>query len=502
MGERSFVGHARTIGFFTLLSRILGMVRDILCSHFFGAGLLWDAFAIAYRVPNLFRRLFGEGALTAAFIPAFVSRWDSGRAEEARGLFNRLVTLLGVLLLALVAVGIGITFLLPLFWRDPKTVLFSELLRILLPYLFLICLTAILAATLQSLRHFAMPAFAPLLLNVVWIGALFLSAGRNIHLVAIAIVVGGILQLLAMVPPLRARGIRYRPQVRIDVGVREVRSSFLPVVFGLALVQINELVDSVIAELCVPGDGAVSALYYGNQLTQLPLSLIGVSIATAVFPTLSSPKENRAAVFQKALRAIFYVSIPATVGMVVFAREIVALLFEHGAFDATDRTAWVLRLYGAGLWCYCANQVQARAFYAVQETRTPVRVSASMVLLNLALNLTLVWPFREAGIAAGTAISGLGSFLILHRLLRKRFPDIRFGPAIRTFALSTLAAGMMGASAWALHRWVLIPFFPGTTILRESVRLLIPIGFAAGLYYAITRLFGMGEAREILRRNA
>jgi peptidoglycan biosynthesis protein MviN/MurJ (putative lipid II flippase) len=125
-----------------------------------------------------------------------------------------------------------------------------------------------------------------------------------------------------------------------------------------------------------------------------------------------------------------------------------------------------------------------------------------MVLLNLALNLTLVWPFREAGIAAATAISGLGSFLILNRFLRKRFPDIRFGPAIRTFALSTLAAGMMGAAAWSLHRWVLIPLFPGTTILRESARLLIPIGFAAAFYYGITRLFGMGEAREILRRNA
>ncbi len=501
MGEKSFVGHARTIGFFTLLSRILGLARDILSSYFFGAGILWDAFTIAYRVPNLFRRLFGEGALTAAFIPAFVSRWDSGRTEEARGLFSRLITILGLLLLAIVAVGIAATFVLPVFWPDAKTILFSQLLRIMLPYLFLICTAAILAATLQSLRHFTMPALAPMLLNVVWIGALFLSAGRHIHLVAGAIVVGGVLQLVVLLPALASRGIRYRPEVRIDEGVREVRASFFPVVFGLALVQINELVDSVIAELCVPGDGAVSALYYGNQVTQLPLSLIGVSIATAVFPVLASPKADLPAVFQKALRAILYVSIPATVGIILFAREIVSLLFEHGAFDATDRTAWVLRFYAAGLWCYCANQVQVRAFYAAKDTRTPVRVGAAMVFLNLALNLVLIWPFREAGIAAATAVSGLGSFLILNRLLRRRFPEIRFGPALRTFALSTIAAGLMGGTAWTLQA-LLQRGLPGASKLLAGTRLLVPIAVAMAVYFGVTRIFGMVEAREILRRKA
>lgn len=501
MGEQSFVGHARTIGFFTLLSRILGLARDVLSSHFFGAGLLWDAFTIAYRVPNLFRRLFGEGALTAAFIPVFVKRWDAGRTQEARGLFNRLITSLSLLLLALVAAGIAATFLLPVFWPDAKTTLFSQLLRIMLPYLFFICTAAILAATLQSLRHFTMPALAPILLNVVWIGALFLSAGRHIHLVAAAIVIGGILQLVVLVPPLASRGIRFRPDLKVDEGVREVRASFFPVVFGLALVQINELIDSVIAELCVPGDGAVSALYYGNQVTQLPLSLIGVSIATAVFPVLASPKEDLPAVFQKAMRVILYVSIPATVGIIFFAREIVALLFEHGAFQATDRTAWVLRLYAAGLWCYCANQVQVRAFYAVKDTRTPVRVSAAMVFLNLALNLALVWPFREAGIAAATAVSGLGSFVILNRLLRRRFPEIRFGPAVRTFALSTISAGVMGAAAWGLHAF-LLRGWPGASKFLAVTRLAIPIAVAMAVYLGVTRMVGMVEVRELLRRKA
>ena len=211
MGERTFIGHARTIGLFTLLSRMLGLVRDILCSHFFGAGLLWDAFTIAWRIPNLFRRLFGEGALTAAFVPAFVQRWDSGRKEEARELFNRIITRLALLLVGVVLVGIFATFLLPRFATDEKTLLFSSLLRIMLPYLFLVCIAAILAATLQSLQHFSTPAFTPVLLNLVFIGAVILSAGKNINLIAIGILVGGVFQLAILLPPLLSRGIRYRP---------------------------------------------------------------------------------------------------------------------------------------------------------------------------------------------------------------------------------------------------------------------------------------------------
>ncbi len=493
----SFVGHARVIGLLTLLSRVLGLVRDTLSSHFFGAGATWDAFTIAWRVPNLFRRLFGEGALTAAFIPAFVSRWESGREGEARSLFNRLVTRLSALLALFILVGIGATLLLP-----PSSALLAQLLRILLPYLLFVCVAAIAAAALQSLRHFTMPAFAPVLLNVVWIAALFLSGGRNIHLVAGAIAIGGLVQLASLLLPLRMRGVAFRPDPAPDPGLREIRAAFLPVVFGLALVQINELLDSVIAELCVPGEGAVSVLYYANQVTQLPLSLIGVSIATAVFPAMASPKEDLALTFQKALRAILYVSIPATVGLVLFASEIVQLLFEHGAFRATDRTAWALRLYGAGLWCYCANQVQIRAFYALKDTRTPVRVSASMVILNLVLNLTLVWPFREAGIAAATALSGLGSFLLLGFLLRRRIAGLDLRPVRRTLALSLLTAALMAAAAWTLHRFLLIPLVPGTKIVAQSIRLLPAIGVAMIVYYGATRLFGMGEAKHLLRRRA
>ncbi len=499
MGDSSFIKHARTFGGFTLLSRILGLARDILSSHFFGAGLVWDAFTIAWRIPNLFRRLFGEGALTAAFVPAFVERWDSGRAEDARELYNRIITKLAIVLLGVVLVGMAATWLLPRFVTDEKTVLFGDLLFIMLPYLFFICIAAIMGATLMSLRHFAMPAFTPVVLNVVFISAIFLSAGVHVEVLAWAVVVGGILQVAFLHFPLAARKIRFRPDFRSGEGVRAVSRAFFPVVFGLALVQVNEIMDSVIAEFFVPGHGAVSSLYYGAQVNNLPLALISGSIAVAVFPALSSPGSDISALVGKALRGIFYLSIPATVGLLVFAPEIVALVFEHGAFDATDRTAIILRLYALGLCFYGGGQVVIRAFYARKDPITPVRVSVCMVVLNLGLNLALVGPFREAGIAFATALCGMISFFVLLVLLRKRVVDFGTLGVGKTIFLSTIAAGLMAGVAWPLHRWVFSPLFPGADLFSECGRVLPPIVVAVFVYFGATLMMGMTEARKVFR---
>jgi putative peptidoglycan lipid II flippase len=506
MAAPGFLASARLIGACTFLSRILGMARDVLTSHVFGATMLMDAFGIAYMVPNLFRRLFGEGALTAAFVPAFVSRVETGKRDEAFGLLNRVLTRLVLGLLAIVAVGIGITFLLP---RDPKGLAVAELTRIMLPYVVFICGAAILGGALNGLKHFFAPAFAPVLLNVVWIGAIVWAhathASKGIVWVAWAILAGGALQFALQLVPLWARGARPRPDLSGHEGLREVGTHFFPVVFGLALVQVNELVDRIIAELCVPGDGAVAALYYGNQLTQLPLTLIGASIATAVFPTLAGAaalgtKADFATIFQKALRATIYIAIPATAGTILFARPIVELVYEHGSFAAGDttRATGVLTFYIASLWCYCANQVLVRAFYALRDTRTPMRVSAGMVALNLALNLTLVWPMQERGIALATSISGLGSFLALGALLRRRVPELDLRPVWRTVALAALGSVVMGMCAWAV--WLLMKAeFGATSLGHELARTLVPIATGAVVYFVVTRLFGMGEAKSLMK---
>jgi putative peptidoglycan lipid II flippase len=498
MGKTSFIRSAGLVGACTLLSRVLGLARDTLCSHFFGASMLWDAFSIAFRIPNLFRRLFGEGALSAAFLPVFVEHHDGGRPAEARALLDRLVTVLFLFLALLAAAGIGLTFLLP---DDPKTALTAPLLRIMLPYLPLICTAAILGAALNGMRHYFAPAFAPVMLNVVLIGALLVWRG-SAAAQAWAVVVGGALTLLVMVPPLRSRGLRFRP--RLDPGDPELRGVLrrsAPIIVGLAPVQINELVGSLIAQYAVAGHGAVSAIYYGNQLVQLPLALVGTAVATVVFPLLASPKEDFADVFRRALRLVLFLSLPATLGLMVLADPLVDLLFRHGSFTAADaaRASGVVVLYAAGLWCYCANQIQVRAFHAKKDTLTPVKVSAAMVLLNLGLTLALVGPLAERGIAAANAATGFASFLALNHLLRRRHGDLGLGAVIEP-ALKALAAAL-GTAAAAWGTWRLTASWEGATIAAKSARALVPVAAGMAAYGLLVWLLRMDEARLLFRRR-
>jgi putative peptidoglycan lipid II flippase len=498
----SFVRSAGLVSACTLLSRILGFARDSVSAYFFGASPLWDAFALAFRIPNLFRRLFGEGALTSAFLPAFVERADGGRAAEAHALLNKLATTLALGLGLLTAVLIGFTCLMPVLWpADAKVALEAPLLRIMLPYLAIICVAALLGAALNGMRHFFAPAFAPVLLNVAWIAALFLFP-RSVEAVAWAVLAGGFLSLLAMLPPLLARGVRLRPDLDLkDPALRGVGRTFVPIVLGLAPAQINEMVGSLIAQHAVPGAGAVSSLYYGNQLVQLPLALIGTAVATAVFPLFASPKEDFGDVLRKALRLVLFLAVPATFGLLVLAEPIVALLFERGAFTAADtaRVSWVVILYAAGLWCYCANQIQVRAFYAKKETRSPALVSAAMVLLNLGLTLALVGPLRERGIAVANSVTGFASFLVLGVLLRRRFPDIDFKPVSAAFAKMLAASVLMAAAAWGA--WRLTGSLEGATIGPKLVRALVPVAVGIAVYLAAARLLGLDEARLLRRRR-
>jgi putative peptidoglycan lipid II flippase len=500
----------------TLISRILGMARDVLGSHFFGAGMLWDAFLIAWRIPNLIRRLFGEGALTAAFVPSFVRLLEADRKAEAFALLNRLLTVLVVFLGAVTAAGIGATYVLPLFWPDEKMRLIMDLLRILLPYVPIVCAGAMLGAALNGLFRFFAPAFAPIVLNVTWILVLpFLALNfpeeRSIRYLAVAVVGGGVLQLITMAIPLAREGARYRIDwAPRDEALQDVGRQFFPTVFGLALVQINEVIDSIIAEIFVPGDGAVSALYYANLLTQFPLSLVGTSIATAVLPGLSSAaaradREGFGALFRRGLSGALYLGLPASAGLILFGPEIIAVIFEHGKFTAEDtaRAGLCASYFGVGLWCYCLNQVQVRAFHAHKDTRTPVRIAAWMVGLNLALNLALVKPMREAGLALATSITGFASFLILNRILRRRHPEIDLAPFRGEFLKSLAAALLMSAAAWATLRWLgpLLPPFGRTTLGTRGLPLALSIAVAMAVYFGTTRLMGMGGAAALLRRR-
>jgi putative peptidoglycan lipid II flippase len=499
LGKTSFIRSAGVVSACTLLSRVLGFVRDMLCARYFGASILWDAFSIAFRIPNLFRRLFGEGALTAAFLPTFVEQVEGGRPEEAHRLLNRLVTGLTLFLGLLTAGGIAITYALP---QDPKTAEMAPLLRIMLIYLPMICVAAILGAALNGMRHYVTPAIAPVMLNLVLIAAL-LPWWRDVRTQAWAVVIGGVVTLAILVPPLLARGVRLRPRADFgDPALKDVLRRSLPIIFGLAPVQLNEVVGSLIAQYLVPGHGAVSVLYYGNQLTQLPLALIGTAVATVVYPLFASPKEDFGDVFRTSLRFVLFLSVPATIGLMVLAEPIVSLLFEHGPKFGpaeTARTAAVTLFYSAGLWCYCANQIQVRAFYAKKDTLTPVKVSASMVALNLGLTLALVFPLGERGISIANSASGFASFLALNWLLRKRYAAVSLGPVYAGLARSVLAGALMGAAVWGT--WRLLGGGTGDTIARKLTLVFVPIATGVVVYLALARLLGMSEMGRLFRRG-
>ncbi|MDQ7780271.1 MAG: murein biosynthesis integral membrane protein MurJ [Planctomycetota bacterium] len=515
------VRSAAIISLCTLLSRVLGLVREIFAATFIGAGWVMDAFAIAFQVPNLFRRLFGEGALSAAVVPVFSEQLEKKDKRSAARFVNASITMLGLVLGILTIAGIGISFLLPLMagdtpesqrWMD----LFSRLLRIMLPYLPLICIVALVSAVLNVLKHFAMPALASTVLNICWIAGFVLAwkmtsdPEQAVIIIAWAIIVGGVLELLLQVPVLMAKGIKYRPVVDFkDEGVRSVLKLMGPTALGIAVVQINLLVDSVIAKVCVTGDGAVSALYFGNRLMQFPLALIGISLATAVFPYLAEhAARGKTAEFASELTRAFnlclFVALPASVGLVLVAAPIVKLFFQWERFTASAgaRTVSVLVCYSVGVWAYCCLHVVNRAFYALKDTATPVRVGAMMVGANVTLNLILVWPLGESGLALATAVTATANLLILMRILGRRVPEMRFVKVISSAGRTAIACIGMAFCCilWMMYVAPGFDTYFDRTLTKRIAAVVAPAAVGAASYIAFAVVLGTAEMKALIER--
>ena len=465
-----------------------------------------DAFVLAFTIPNLFRRLFGEGALSAAFIPVFTSKLQNENASAANRLFGLCATALALILGSAALLSWAGCWMIPaLADVSDKTALFLSLLKILSPYVALICLAALFSAALQVHRQFAIPALMPVVLNLCWIaGILLLCPGLGVYGMAWAVLIGGILQAALQLPALRRHGTRLRAEWRFrDPDLRRVAALMLPAMLGMAVLQNNVVLDRVIVEACVPGHGGNSALYFGNRLVQFPLGVFGIAMATAVFPSLSSAaaagdRPALTATLQQALRMMLFISLPAVAVAVALPEAIVALLFQRGHFDAaaTARTASVLRFYSLGLWAYCGVQVVTRAFYAQEDTRTPVRIATAMVALNLGLNLTLVWTMRESGLALATAVSSAANLAILLIILRRRLGAIG-GAGLAASAVRSLAAAAVAylgcrhalaltGAHWPLHGWT-----------RTVALVFIPMFAAGALFLAAARLLRMRELSEL-----
>lgn len=475
----------------TFGSRVLGLARDIATAALLGSGPVMDALVVAFRVPNLFRRLFGEGALASSYLPVLTEALERDRAAAWR-LASFVLWRLTLWLSALVLIGetiCGIWGLLLTSGAEARLLL--ELLAILLPFLLLGCLAAQVSATLQALGHFRMPALAPTVMNLVWIvGAVWVApslvddqAARS-RVLAACIVAAGAAQLAVQWPALVQLGFRFdRRWSEVREPARRIAQAMAPLAAGYAVTQINALVDSLIAwglaaspqgpqTIWWLGDrihyplrsGAAAAVYYGERFYQFPLGMLGLAVATAIYPALArhAARGDRRRVaddLSLGLRLVCFTALPAGVGLMLLAEPLVRLGFERGQFTSADslRAAGMVFWYGSGVWAYCALPVLTRGYYALGDRFTPVRTSLRAVLLNVTLNLTLVWALAERGLAVATAISAVYQtiWLVIH--FSRRHQRLDRAGLIRCVVQTGLAALAMSIAVWLFRALVWPP---------------------------------------------
>ncbi len=494
----------------TLLSRILGYFRDNLQATLLGAANSSDAFVIAFRIPNLLRRLVGEGALTSAFVPIFSRCLKDGDPVRLWRFANRMFYTLLIVLTVLTILGIVfspqlVKVLAYGFRVSPDKVdLTIQLNRLMFPYIFFISLAALASGILNSLDSFALPAFTPVLLNLAIIAAALLFS-RNFSNPAFAlacgVLAGGFLQLLVQIPSLIRKGMNFRPEVSFtDPKVRQVGRLMLPRVFGAGITQINLIVDSQFASSLAAG--SVSHLYYAGRVTELTLGIFAISLSTVILPALSrlaaeGKGEEVRATLRNALQLVSFVCLPAAVGLIILRVPIISILFERGRFDAeaTRLTAHVLGYYAVGLLPFAAVNILAAAFYAHHDTRTPVKIGALTFFVHLGLNFWLRGPLLAGGIALSTSVSAILDMALLFYLFAKHRGPLWDAGILKSLRVTCAASAVMGLAAHAAGG---IPYLGhGHSLALRAAALGLVIAACAAIFLAAARAMGSREVREI-----
>ncbi|GAC1347633.1 MAG: murein biosynthesis integral membrane protein MurJ [Acetobacteraceae bacterium] len=499
-----------TVGGWTMASRIMGFVRDVLIAALAGAGPVADAFFIALRVPNLFRRLFGEGAFNAAFVPEFSGVLATEGADQARSFAEQAIAVLAFWLLLLTVAGEVfmpqlMRVLAPGFMAVPgKAELTVALARITFPYVFLICLAALLSGVLNGLDKFAAAAAAPLLFNTVSIAAMLLltpllpTVG---HALAWGVTVSGVLQLALLAWAVRRSGMELRiPRPRLTPRMRLLLRRMGPGLLGAGVTQLNLAVDVVIVSLLPPGSASV--LYYADRVNQLPLGVIGTAVGTALLPLLSrqaraGDREAAITTLNRALEFSLVLTLPAALALAVSGGPIMLVLFGRGAFDAASATlsAQALAAYAFGLPAFVVLKVLVPAFFAHGDTGTPVRVGFGAIALNLALNLVFMVPLQHMGPALATSLSALFNVLMLSVLLSRRGQLVVDRKLQRRLGRMTLAAFVMAVVLVVVQQTV-FSRVEGVVGLRWA-GLAALVGLGLGAYALAGQLLGAFDFRGL-----
>jgi putative peptidoglycan lipid II flippase len=479
----------------TFLSRILGFLRDMVIAHFFGTGIAADAFFVAFRIPNLWRRLVGEGSLTISFIPVYTEYLTQRSEEETREVTHIAFTIAGVVLLILTILGILfspilIRIIAPGFTRIPEKFQLTVILnQIIFPYLFFMGLFALCMGILNSLRHFFAPAIAPIFLNISIIVSVFLfyhAFQKPVMTLAIGVLAGGVIQFLFQIPFLIKRRISFRFNFNFrHPAIKRIGLLMIPGLIGTAVYQLNVFIDTIFASF-LPS-GSVSYLYFADRLMEFPLGIFAIAIGMASLPSLAGlASQGKVEELKETLsftfRLVSFISIPAMVGLIALKTPIINLLFQRGLFDysATVMTAKALLFYSVGLWAIAGARTVVPAFYSLQDTWTPLKIALICLGANVIFNSILIYPLKHAGLALATSLSSTLNLILLFRKMGPKLGRLDMRKNIQSLLgvlFCSLPMGLVAYLTCSLGNW-------STTgnIVEKVLLLMIGILLGLGIY--------------------
>jgi len=503
---------AGVVGISTMVSRIFGYIRDMVVAALFGAGWIYDAFLIAFRIPNLLRRLIGEGSLTVSFVPVFTEYLRNKSKEEALELANVAFTLLSIILVCVSILGVLLSPLIvalqaPGFIKTPDQFALAVFLtRLMFPYIFFMSLVALCMGILNSFRHFAAPALSPVILNISMIAAALL--GRNyfaqpITALAIGVMIGGVLQLAMQWPFLSKFQIKFKFNFNWHhPGIKQITVLLFPAILGAAVSTINVFVGNVLASFLPKG--SVSYLYYADRIMELPLGVFAIAIGTASLPSLSEHAlqgnhEALKSTMSFSLRLMLFVTIPAMVALMVLNLPIISVLFQRGAFDAqaTVLTAQALFCYALGLWAFSLIRVVVAVFYSLQDAKWPMKAAIITLIVNLAASIALMFPLKHLGLALANSLAAMVNVIILGIVLKKKI-----GPFLdRNFYFSTLKIITSSIVMWGAIMLIdlFMPWDSSSPFRSRLIYLLTTITAGAATFFICSYILKSPEIHSIIR---
>jgi len=515
MSGKKIAGAAAIVSAITMISRILGYIRDAISAALFGVGIFSDAYFVALRIPNLLRDLLAEGALSSAFVPVFTDYIENKDNKEVWRLANNVLTVLSIILTLIVIFGIIIAPLVvmviaPGFSKDPeKFALTVKLTRVLFPFIMLVSIAAIFLGILNSFKKFSIPAFAPVVLNIGWIFfGLFvcpkMTENTQIYGWAAGAIAGALMQIILQFIPAFKLGFKWRFIIDLkEAGLRRIGKLMVPATLGQSITQISLVINTMIASFLTAG--SVTYLYYGNRLMQLPLGVFGVAIATVSFPFISSyvaKKDFKSLkeTIHSSLKQAFFIVLPASAGIIFLSREINTLLFYYGKFSYQDvlNTAKVSIMYSVAIFAYSGNKILTPVFYALDKAHQAVRIGLLSLVINVILNIALAFPLGFLGLALGTAISGIINFIMLYSLITRHIGDIETKGLVK-FALKVLCASLvMGIIVFVFAHYMEILLKAGMSRTKNGVVVIVAIIVGTMLYYFLLKIFRIDEGKRFI----